>query len=215
MKTPRQHPPRFFWQGVLILLPVVALAAAGLVSLWQDKALAQHEARERAQAHADDIAGVLWSRLTDRAALDEFKDHTFRLDASGQLVFPPPAAGLPAPRPFDSPSLDDRQAKLWAIVNAPPSVARSNAMAACRELLELNPPEAVAAATQHRLALLLEADGRPLEAAVALRTMLDKFPDDSHRGHAHRHAALEDRETSRHAALPPDRAWRRLPALSE
>lgn len=36
MKTSRPAAPRFFWQGLLIVLPVVVLAGAGLFSIRQD-----------------------------------------------------------------------------------------------------------------------------------------------------------------------------------
>jgi signal transduction histidine kinase len=171
------RPPSFARQGVLILLPVVLLAGAGFISLRQDRALAQHEAREKAQAHADELARALWSRLNDRAAVDQFKDHAFRLDAHCQLLFPPPAAAIPAPSPLDAASLDAGQRKLWMAANAPEPAARAPAITACRDLLKLNPPDAFAAATQHRLGLLLEADGRVSEAATALRSLLESFPD--------------------------------------
>jgi len=38
----------FFWQGALIILPVVILAGVGFFSLRQDKVLARHEAEQRA-----------------------------------------------------------------------------------------------------------------------------------------------------------------------
>jgi signal transduction histidine kinase len=164
-----QRPPRFFRQGMLIVLPVAALAFAGIYSLRQDKALAQHEAAEKAQSLADEIASALWSRLTDPKALDQFKDHSFRLDAQGRLFFPPPAAALPVPQPFDPSTLNAAQSNLWLAANAPDPGARPAAIAACRELLGLNPPGAIAAAMQYRLGVLLESDGRFLEAADAFR----------------------------------------------
>ena len=45
----QQRPSTFLWQGLLIVLPVLVLAAVGLFSLRQDKLLVQHEAAERAQ----------------------------------------------------------------------------------------------------------------------------------------------------------------------
>jgi heme exporter protein D len=43
-----QRKPTFLWQAVLILLPVIVLAAVGWASLRQDRVLVQHEATERA-----------------------------------------------------------------------------------------------------------------------------------------------------------------------
>src|SRR6266496_588227 len=101
MRSARQRQPTFFWQGVLILLPVVVLASAGFLSLRQDKALARHEATEKAQALADDLVDHLWSKLTSRADRKPFNDHAFHFDGHGRLLFPPPAAPLPSPRPLD------------------------------------------------------------------------------------------------------------------
>src|SRR5262250_2639019 len=80
---------RFFWQGLLILLPVLALAVAGFLSLRQDRILARHEAVDKAQAAADQIADVFWQRLFRPDALKEFKEHAFRIDEDGHLLFPP------------------------------------------------------------------------------------------------------------------------------
>jgi signal transduction histidine kinase len=162
---------------VLILLPVVLLAGAGFISLRQDRALAQHEAREKAQTYADELAGALWLRLTDKAAVDQFKGHAFQIDTQGHLLFPPPAAAIPAPRPLDDASLDAGQHKLWRAANAHEPAARGPAIAACRDLLKINPPDAFAATIQYRLGLLLEADGRFSEAATALHSLLENFPD--------------------------------------
>ena len=56
MRTSRQSAPSFFRQGLLIVLPVAVLAGAGLFSIRQDRAMAQHEAVEQAQGFADRIA---------------------------------------------------------------------------------------------------------------------------------------------------------------
>jgi signal transduction histidine kinase len=160
---------------VLILLPVVLLAGAGFLSLRQDRALAQHEAREKAQAYADELAGALWSRLIDKAAIAQFKDHTFRLNSRGHLLFPSPAAAIPAPSPFDAASLDAEQREFWLAGNG--LAMRATAITACRNLLKLNPPEAFTAVTQYRLGSLLEADGRSGEAIEVLSRLLESFPD--------------------------------------
>ncbi len=54
----------FFWQALLIVLPVIVLAAFGFLSLRQDKVLAQNEAAERAQGIADNLLPQLWTALT-------------------------------------------------------------------------------------------------------------------------------------------------------
>ena len=60
--------PTFFWQGLLIVLPIVVLAAVGFFSLRQDKLLARHDAAERAQTVADDLVPKIWSQLTSADA---------------------------------------------------------------------------------------------------------------------------------------------------
>src|SRR5947209_5425033 len=89
------RPPNFFWQGLLIVLPVILLAALGFFSLRQDKVLAEHEATERAQALADDLAQAAWAELTSarNPALPAFK-----VDRFGDLVFPVPVLLAPKPK---------------------------------------------------------------------------------------------------------------------
>jgi hypothetical protein len=47
--------PGFFWQGILILLPAVVLAAAGLYAIRQDRLLVAQEAAEEARKLASDL----------------------------------------------------------------------------------------------------------------------------------------------------------------
>ena len=53
-ETPKSR--SFFWHALLILVPVAALAVFGLISLRQDRVLAEREAQERAQALAESVA---------------------------------------------------------------------------------------------------------------------------------------------------------------
>jgi hypothetical protein len=48
------HRPTFIWQGLLILLPAVILAAVGLYGLRQDRALVWHQAQAQAKYLARD-----------------------------------------------------------------------------------------------------------------------------------------------------------------
>lgn len=179
MNTARQAAPRFLWQGLLIVLPVVVLAGAGLFSLRQDQAMARREAVERAQAHAEVIANTVWQELTDPTRLVEFSNYTFRVDASGRLIFPPPAPGSPVPQPFDTAALDETQRRLWNLLRleAPDTDWRTNAIAVCREFIDSRPPARLVAAARYRLGVLLAADGRRAEAASALETVVGQYAD--------------------------------------
>jgi signal transduction histidine kinase len=77
MLKPRSNrKPTFFWQAVLILLPVGVLAAVGLFSLRQDRLLAEQEAREQAQAIAWPLAHECAARL--RTEIDQFAEASLR-----------------------------------------------------------------------------------------------------------------------------------------
>jgi hypothetical protein len=84
-----QRKPTFFWQGLLILLPVAVLAVVGVISLRQDKILARHDAAERAQVVADDLASKIWNELIANSP-DQSRQRAFQVDEAGRLVFPPP-----------------------------------------------------------------------------------------------------------------------------
>src|SRR6266513_1475660 len=103
--------PAFFWQGVLIVLPVVVLAAVGLISLRQDKILADLDARQRAQTIADDLADQIWLQVTTQTNREAIP--SFELNRTGQLIFPPPLPFAPTPQPFDVTTLNAEQAALW------------------------------------------------------------------------------------------------------
>jgi signal transduction histidine kinase len=60
---PKNRKPTFFWQGVLILAPMLVLAKLGALALWQDKRMAQHEATLRAQDAAEEAAQLIWNDL--------------------------------------------------------------------------------------------------------------------------------------------------------
>ena len=114
MSGPRRNrPPTFFWQGVLIVLPLAVLAALGLFSLRQDKVLAQHEATERAQRLADQLAQDLWAELTDLSGPNL---PMFKVDGAGALVFPPASSSVPNPRVLNPSDLTPAQEQVWRSV---------------------------------------------------------------------------------------------------
>ncbi|MDB6109952.1 MAG: Histidine kinase [Pedosphaera sp.] len=60
MARPNQDPkPTFFWQGLLIVLPVIGLAVVGFLSLRQDRSMAEAEARQRANELADSLMSAI------------------------------------------------------------------------------------------------------------------------------------------------------------
>ena len=166
--------PSFLWQGLLILLPVVVLAGAGFYSLREDRRLVRREAEEKARTLADEMVRVLWSELTDPANLQQFSNYTFRVDAEGHLVFPPPVPPLPEPVALDLTGLSEAQQRWWA--TAHDSSRGSEAIAACQQLLDANLPTNLAANVALRLAVLLEREGDWREAANIFQSVADRYP---------------------------------------
>ncbi len=60
--------PTFFWHGLLIVLPVIALAVMGVIFLQQDKALLVQQAKENCQRLSDEIGRYIASRLQTQIA---------------------------------------------------------------------------------------------------------------------------------------------------
>ena len=66
MRAPKANrKATFFWQALLIVLPIIVLAVVGFLSLRQDKLFAEKEAQERAQAIADELRSKLWTAVTN------------------------------------------------------------------------------------------------------------------------------------------------------
>lgn len=167
----------FFWQGLLILLPVLVLATIGLISIQQDKSLVQREAAERAQTLAQDLVEALWPPLVDEAGLTN--EPSFEIDWTGQLVSPPPAPPLPVPQPFNLTELSPEQTHLWEEAHkaAMDPGSLTNAILALREFIQANPPPRLVAAAEFRLALLLAANGDAETARELLADTATRFPD--------------------------------------
>jgi len=80
--------PSFFWQGLMILLPVLVLAVVGLFSLRQDEQAAEQAARKRAAENAQALA-----RAMSVTVGDEFRNYCFlQLDWVNELRTTPTIA---------------------------------------------------------------------------------------------------------------------------
>jgi signal transduction histidine kinase len=170
--------PTFLWQGTLIVLPVVLLAAVGLYSLRQDRILAQHEAEERARDLAESLVENLWTELTQPASANVPIFPFFRVDAGGQLLSPAPVQKVPEPHPFELDPLSEAQRELWQ-TGMPPDLdanSRTRAIVACRAFLATRPPDGLAAACQFHLGTLLARDGDSEGAARAFQLLIDRYP---------------------------------------
>jgi len=173
-----QRIPTFFWQGMLILLPVAVLAAIGWASLRQDKILAEHDARERAQTIADDFLQKFSAELTSTGSRTNAA-FSFVVDQAGGLIFPPGWNPLPTPQPFNGSQLDSRQTLLWQKVWETISNGTNGdaATEAVNNFIASGPPKNFAAAACYDLGLLL-ARQKKVEAAMgAFDLLLEKFPE--------------------------------------
>ncbi|MEI9865111.1 MAG: hypothetical protein WDN00_11290 [Limisphaerales bacterium] len=65
MSGAHKNKPTFFWQGVLILLPVAVLAVVSLISLRQDERAAEEDARKRALENIQSLALALRSSANE------------------------------------------------------------------------------------------------------------------------------------------------------
>ncbi|HEV2393163.1 MAG TPA: ATP-binding protein [Verrucomicrobiae bacterium] len=167
----------FLWQAILIVLPVLLLAVVGFFSLRQDKLLAQHEAAERAQGLADNLAPVIWSDLTAKG--DKFDSRAFKVDSAGRLVYPPPYPPIPTAQNFKSTGLNLEQVRLWQAAQQAEAGAGdpARAIALFRELLKSEPPKGIVARVNFSLGLLLQKQGKTKEAAGIFQLLVDKFPE--------------------------------------
>jgi signal transduction histidine kinase len=179
MAAPRTtRKPTFFWQGMLILLPVAVLAALGWASLRQDKILAEHDARERAQTIADDFLQKFSAELTSTGSRTNAA-FSFEVDQAGRLIFPPGWNPLPTPQSFNWSQLDSRQTRLWQKVRKTISDGTNGdaATEAVNDFIASGPPKNPAAAACYDLGLLL-ARQKKVEAAIrAFDLLLEKFPE--------------------------------------
>jgi signal transduction histidine kinase len=178
----RAHPgkrPTFLWQGLMIVLPVLALAAVGALSVRQDKALARSEATERAQAMADELLPKLWQELTVPKTPAAFEHHAFKVGRSGELVFPPSYVPVPVPAAFDLSALSADQLQLWLAARAVDADGGDPAagVEAYQQFLQADPPSKFAAAVTYCLGLLLLKQAKTNEAVGKFYSVAEHYPN--------------------------------------
>src|ERR1044071_1111011 len=172
--------PNFFWQALLIVLPVIVLAVFGFLSLRQDKLLAVQEAQERAQVIDDELRTQLWTAATNGGMMGgPPAPFRFQVDNAGQLIFPPPLGPLPKPAPFRFSELNQDQARLWQQARiAEAEVMKSKeATKAYYDFLSLDPPKDFAASACYALGLLLAKEGNLGASAEMFRRCTKEYPD--------------------------------------
>ena len=101
--TRAKRKPGFFWQGLLVLLPVALLAAVGLVSLRRDELAAEQEARSRAAENVQALARAVRSTVNDE--LHQF----LALEQTWGTELRPPIRQLPVINRPAGPELPDVQ----------------------------------------------------------------------------------------------------------
>jgi signal transduction histidine kinase len=119
--------PRFLWRGLLIVLPALAMAGFGFVSLRQDRLLARHQAAEEADKLAVELVELILpaalrldiglpasARPQDDPILAAQQDGLIvaLLDDTGGLVHPPPFR-WPKAAPLEFDMLSGEQLDRW------------------------------------------------------------------------------------------------------
>ncbi len=127
MVKPRSNrKPTFFWQAMLIVLPVAVLAVVGLFSLRQDKVLAEQEAREQAQAIAWPLAHECGTRLGTE--INQFAEISLKQQETIALI-----AGTLMPGPGQDAGEQIRAEMAWVRQDAPATRSALEAIAGTRQ----------------------------------------------------------------------------------
>ncbi len=106
-KSPTQA-PRFFWQGILILLPILVLAAFGFAAILRDRAAVEEEARQRAIEILRQINAGLARNVVSRLSGG---DDGFFIEGTNALraqIVAPPSTGTERA----SPSFQDAEIRI-------------------------------------------------------------------------------------------------------
>ena len=164
----KNRKPSFFWQGVLILAPVLVLAKLAALAMWQDKRMAEHEANLRAQDLAEQIAdrlSVMWLNVEPHGG-------TISVDTNGNLLQPKP---LSPEWPPVGPTLSADQSNLLFRARTAEFRGESNALAIelFQQLLATGSPVELAQSTRYSLGLLFLANGDNTNAARSFRELIE------------------------------------------
>ena len=163
----------FFWQGLLIVLPVGVLAAFAFFALRQDKAIALQEARDRAQEIAEGLLPRIATALTPDLTNPRLSK-CFLVNSSGDLVFPPPTTDVPDPAPFELANLTAEQARLWQKTQAS-NGDNQQIIDALSDFIATDPPPQLAGAAAYRVGMLLSELGDPRRAAEAFQWLRHRY----------------------------------------
>jgi signal transduction histidine kinase len=176
--------PNFFWQGVLILAPMLVLAGLGVFTLQQDKQSARREAEARAAELADEAATLVWKALQsptidDLSVFPDFPQDTsvspnpvwnrmIAFDANGELKRPKASEASLTLEPLDEGLLVGAQAELWRArrSEATPS-ANASALQEWQQFIETEPPLRFRTAAEFDRARLYLAAGNTNAAFLA------------------------------------------------
>jgi signal transduction histidine kinase len=195
--------PSFFWQGVLIVLPVLVLSVIGIYSLKLERQRAMQEATEQAQRFAEEFAAAYEQELTNSEAQETI---VLEVDSALNLISPPPLSPVPEPRMLDLSQLSPEQGRLWIAATKP--YQSTNAIRNLQQFLDTKPPAEFAALAWYKLGMAWRtecldelrqetlAQGRELEkvgvfvgfyveptmyvcpqAAEAFAKVINEFPD--------------------------------------
>lgn len=184
--------PNFFWQGVLILAPVLVLAKLGALALSQDRRMAEHEAQTRAQELAEQAADAVWGALQSEFTTDTYwatnggnflrkssgketnavlrtaDPQRIQVNDGGELFWPPPFDSAPTPHPLDPSTLNETQRMAWQSAEAA-GVSTNSPADQYRRFLSLAPPTNHAVAAHFALGEALLRIGGSNELTEAVR----------------------------------------------
>ena len=204
-RVKRIRKPTFFWQGVLILAPMLILAKLGALAIWQDKRLAHQQAEVRAQEVAEEAADALarelqsfrekltnpvvmfrdgWWPSTNKGIVKQLDpdDGTLQIqvNSANELIWPPPYDSPPVPNLLRLDRLTEEQRILWLAVRAKAAANRSDSSVAedYRRFLATAPPTnfiAVASLARGEALLRAETPRSRTDARLCFVTLTNYF----------------------------------------